>query len=216
MILRNFYLLLFAFLSFTLTAQDPLRFEKEVNTLVAGDSAVSKKKLILFTGSSSIRMWKSLAQDFPQHNVLNRGFGGSEMSDLLYYNRQLILNYKPRKIFIYEGDNDINSGKTPEVILADAAKLLASIRSNLPAKVKVYFISPKPSISRKQLRSQYEDYNQKLRDWCSRQKGVTYIDVWTPMLDGKGEFRTDLFLEDNLHMNRTGYEIWKQVIAKYL
>jgi lysophospholipase L1-like esterase len=214
--LRNFYLLLFILFSYTLTAQDPLRFEKEVNTLTAGDSVVNRKKLILFTGSSSIRVWNELKTDFPTYHVLNRGFGGSEMSDLLYFNQQLILNYKPVKIFIYEGDNDINSGKSAETILQDAEKLLASIRGNLPKKVKVYFISPKPSISRKHLRAQYEDYNQKLEAWCSCQKRVKFVDVWTPMLDAHGEFNADLFIEDNLHMNRKGYEIWKQVIEKFL
>jgi lysophospholipase L1-like esterase len=161
-------------------------------------------------------MWKDLQEDLPKHNVINRGFGGSEMSDLLYYNQQLILKYKPVKIFIYEGDNDINSGKSVETILQDAEKLLLSIRSDLPKKVKIYFISPKPSISRKHLRAQYEDYNQKLRTWCSLHKNVTFIDVWTSMLEENGEFRTDLFIEDNLHMNQKGYEIWKQVIEKYL
>jgi lysophospholipase L1-like esterase len=214
--LRPFIFIFFIFLSFNLAAQDPLRFEREVTKLTAGDSALNKKKLILFTGSSSIRMWKDLKIDFPKHNVLNRGFGGSEMSDLLYYAQPLIVNYKPVKIFIYEGDNDINSGKSAEEILKSAEDLLVVIRKNLPKNVRVVFISPKPSIARSHLNDKYEDYNQKLKAWCSQQRYVQFADVWTPMLDSSGKVVPELFIEDGLHMNRKGYDIWKQVLRKYL
>ncbi len=209
-------LLLFQFTLATLVAQDPLRFEKEVHDLVAGDSAINKRKLILFTGSSSIRFWSALRKDFPNHNVLNRGFGGSEMSDLLYYTESLILNYNPKEIFIYEGDNDINSGKSPEEILANADKLLSLLRTHLPAKVKIIFISAKPSIARWHLKEKYEEFNRKLKDWTGTKKNVFYADVWTPMLDNTGEVRQDLFIEDNLHMNQLGYTIWVTVIRKLI
>jgi lysophospholipase L1-like esterase len=187
-----------------------------VTKLTAGDSALNKKKLILFTGSSSIRMWKDLKIDFPKHNVLNRGFGGSEMSDLLYYAQPLIVNYKPLKIFIYEGDNDINSGKSAEEILKSAEDLLVVIRKNLPKNVRVVFISPKPSIARSHLNDKYKDYNQKLKVWCSQHRYVQFADVWTPMLDSSGKVLPELFIEDGLHMNRKGYDIWKQVLEKFL
>lgn len=211
--------LLVLFLQFqvvALLAQDPLRFEKEVNNLVAGDSSINKRKVILFTGSSSIRFWSGLRKDFPNHNVLNRGFGGSEMSDLLYYAELLILNYSPKEIFIYEGDNDINSGKSPEEILANADKLLNRLREHLPAKVKIIFISAKPSIARWHLKEKYEEFNRQLKTWTSTKKNVFYADVWTPMLDSTGEVRKDLFIEDNLHMNQVGYTIWATVIRKFI
>jgi lysophospholipase L1-like esterase len=211
--------LLLLFLQFqvvTLLAQDPLRFEKEIHDLVAGDSTLSKHRLILFTGSSSIRFWSGLRKDFPNHNVVNRGFGGSEMSDLLYYAEPLILNYNPKEIFIYEGDNDINSGKSPEEILANADKLLSLLRAHLPAKVKIIFISAKPSIARWHLKEKYEEFNRKLKDWTGTKRNVFYADVWTPMLDSTGEVRKDLFIEDNLHMNQLGYAIWKAVIRKFI
>jgi lysophospholipase L1-like esterase len=214
---RKILLLLFISLFFINGfAQDPLRFEKEVNDLVKGDSLVNRKKLILFTGSSSIRFYADLKKDFPKHNVLNRGFGGSEMSDLLYYTQPVILNYKPDRIFIYEGDNDINSGKSPEEILANADQLLSLLRSQLSPKVKIIFISAKPSVARWHLKSKYETFNRQLQAWTSTKKNVFYADVWTPMLESNGEVRADLFIEDNLHMNRKGYEIWKTVIEKYL
>lgn len=211
--------LLLLFLQFhvvTLLAQDPLRFEKEIHDLVAGDSTLSKHRLILFTGSSSIRFWSGLRKDFPNHNVVNRGFGGSEMSDLLYYAEPLILNYNPKEIFIYEGDNDINSGKSPEEILANADKLLSLLRAHLPAKVKIIFISAKPSIARWHLKEKYEEFNRKLKDWTGTKRNVFYADVWTPMLDSTGEVRKDLFIKDNLHMNQLGYAIWKAAIRKFI
>lgn len=210
------FLLFFQFILATLLAQDPLRFEKEVNGLIAGDSNMNKKKLILFTGSSSIRMWKDLKTDFPKHNVLNRGFGGSEMSDLLYYAKPLILNFQPVRVFIYEGDNDINAGKSPEAILAQADKLLTLLRTQLPPKVKIIFISAKPSVARWQLKSKYEEFNRQLKQWTTSKKNVLYADVWKPMLDSSGEVRKDLFIEDNLHMNLKGYEIWKSVMEKFM
>jgi lysophospholipase L1-like esterase len=213
---KRLLLLFFQFILVTLIAQDPLRFEKEVHDLIAGDSAINKRKLILFTGSSSIRFWSGLTKDFPNHNVLNRGFGGSEMSDLFYYAESLIINYNPKEIFIYEGDNDINSGKSPEEILANADKLLNLLRTHLPAKVKIIFISAKPSIARWHLKGKYEEFNRKLMVWTSTKKNVFYADVWIPMLDSAGEVRKDLFIEDNLHMNQLGYAIWAPVIRKFI
>jgi len=213
---KKLLILFFQFILVTVMAQDPLRFEKEVHDLVAGDSTISKRKLILFTGSSSIRFWSGLRKDFPNHNVLNRGFGGSEMSDLLYYAEPLILNYNPKEVFIYEGDNDINSGKSTEEILANADKLLILLRAHLPAKVKIIFISAKPSIARWHLKEKYEEFNRQLKAWTSTKKNVLFADVWTPMLDSTGAVRKDLFIEDNLHMNKEGYKIWAAVLRKII
>ncbi len=213
---RILFLLVFQIIGLSLFAQQPHRFEKEVKELVAGDSLVSKKKLILFTGSSSIRMWKELKTDFPEHNVLNHGFGGSDMADLLYYAKPLITDYTPAKVFIYEGDNDVNAGKTPEQILTEADKLLSLLRAELSGRVKIIFISAKPSVARWHLKDKYVAFNRQLQQWTLTKKNVLYADVWTPMLDENGVVRKDLFLGDNLHMNRTGYDIWKKVISQFL
>jgi lysophospholipase L1-like esterase len=206
---------LFAGLFYNSSAQDPTRFRNEVRKLVAGDSAVTKKNLILFTGSSSVRMWKTLPTDFPKHNILNRGFGGSVMTDLIYYMDTLVFSYQPVKVFIYEGDNDIGGGQTPDDVLADAIRLTRMIKDKLP-NTEVLFISPKPSLLRWNLKANYELYNGKLKSWCNTQKGVSFIDVWTPMLDKAGNVRNDLFIEDGLHMNSVGYAIWAKVVRKYL
>lgn len=199
-----------------LKAQEPSRFQAEVDKLIAGDSAIDEKNIILFTGSSSIRVWTSLKTDFPKHNVLNRGFGGSQMTDMVIHAEELILRYHPNQIFIYEGDNDIGAGKSPDEILKEAEELLLLIRKKLPRKTEVVFISPKPSLIRWQLKDKYLDYNHRLEQWTKQQKNVTFIDVWTPMLDAEGNVMNDLFIEDGLHMNRKGYEIWARVIGEYI
>lgn len=198
-----------------LLAQDPLRFEKEIQELIKSDSSVNTKKLILFTGSSSVRLWHNLAESFPGKNVLNRGFGGSEMSDMLYYAPQLILKHKPELVFIYEGDNDIAAGRSAEQILANADSLVKIIRTALP-KTKIIFISPKPSGSRWHLKAQYEDFNSKLEQFTKSRKRVYFANVWLPMLDATGNLLPGLFLEDNLHMNEKGYVIWTKVLNQFL
>lgn len=208
--------LLLVMITATVTAQDPIRFKQEVLELKQTDPQVSRKNLNLFTGSSSIRMWEDLAGRFPQHNVVNRGFGGSQMHELLYYTWDLIIDYKPKRVFIYEGDNDLGEGKVTEDILNDAQKILKIIRLELGKKVRVYFITPKPSIRRWNLRADYESYIARLKAWASSQKNVGVIDVWSPMLDGSGGLRTDLFIDDGLHMNKKGYDLWEAAIRPYL
>jgi lysophospholipase L1-like esterase len=196
-------------------SQDPLRFTDEIAKLKSGDSSVNKTNLIVFAGSSSFRMWRNLKESFPNHNVLNRGFGSSEMSDLVYYADQLIIDYSPRQILIYEGDNDLNHGKSSAEILKDADQLLSIIRRKLPEETSVIFLTPKPSPSRWHLKKNYIRFNRKLKRWGKHQHDVKVIDVWTPLLV-KGEPIKEIFLEDNLHMNAAGYARWTEIIAPYL
>jgi lysophospholipase L1-like esterase len=199
---------------FRTEAQDPLRFEKEVEK-VTSVAPTNKKDIIVFTGSSTIRMWKDIQTYFPSHNILNRGFGGSQTSDLIYYAEKLIVQYKPSQIFVYEGDNDLGSGKSKEVILQDSQTLVEIIRSKL-GSVPVVFITPKPSKARWHLKENYERYIEDLKRWAKTQKGVTVADLWTPMLDEDGIVMQDIFLEDGLHMNKKGYDIWAKAIGPLL
>ncbi len=203
---------------FAARSQERHAYENEVKNLVLQDSLIKNRKdLILFTGSSSIRMWTELETDFPGKNVLNRAFGGSTMRDLLYFADQVIIPYNPKTIFIYEGDNDLGfTSATPEQILASADSLLMIIRAKLPQPIKVYFISPKPSIVRWHLKDQYIDFNKKLEDWAKAKRNVYFIDVWTPMVNPDGSIKKELFMEDGLHMNRKGYDTWRDIIRKYL
>jgi lysophospholipase L1-like esterase len=197
-------------------AQDLRRFRKEVAEIKAATQNFEKKKLNLFTGSSSIRMWSDLARRFPGSNVINTAFGGSHMSELFYYAPELITDFKPSRIFIYEGDNDLGDGETTEEILSDADKVLKMIRQDLGKKVKVYFITPKPSIARWHLKEKYTEYIQNLKQWASSKENVYVIDVWAPMIDPDGKLKSDLFIEDGLHMNSKGYDIWTKAIEPFL
>jgi lysophospholipase L1-like esterase len=214
--LASFLLLIFSLGFTSVPAQEPRPFTNEVNELTAGDSAINRKKIILFTGSSSIRMWKDLKNYYPSHNTLNRGFGGSQMKDLLFFFDKLILPYKPKMIFIYEGDNDLASKRSPDEILAEADSLLTLIRSKVSKKVKVAFIAAKPSLARWSMKDQYVQFNSKLKAWTETKKNVVFVDVWTPMLDANGEVQNDLFIDDGLHMNKKGYDIWGRVILPYM
>lgn len=197
-------------------AQDPVRFKQEVIELTKDDQSLNKKNIILFTGSSTIKMWTGIRSDFPKYNVVNRGFGGSQTSDLLYYFDQLILPYHAKKIFIYEGDNDLSAGKSPEKILSDMDSLITLIRQKVSAKVPVYIISPKPSVARWHLKEKYIELNNKMKELATSKRKVHFIDVWTPALDSEGNVFKDIFLEDGLHMNRKGYAIWIKTLRQYL
>ena len=169
---------------------------------------------VLFIGSSSIRFWDTLAQDFPGVPVINRGFGGSELRDSTWYADRIIVPYAPRQILIYAGDNDLNAGRTPQQLRADFIAFVERVRRDLP-KAKIAYISNKPSPSRAQLLPVQRAANTLIAAEAKR-LGVDYIDIFTPMLDASGQPDESLFIEDRLHMNRAGYVIWQRAIAPYL
>jgi lysophospholipase L1-like esterase len=209
-------LLALLFLAFILNAQDPNRFSNQIEDLVKKEHHLDPgKKLLLFTGSSSIRMWNDIQDYFPDYNVINNGFGGSHFSDLIFYYNQLIIPHKTDILFIYEGDNDIASKKEPGDILKEVKFLVSKIQRDLPA-TKVILISPKPSIARWDIRKDYEKLNKKLKRLARKTDNLAFADVWTPMLDEKGVVLQDVFLADNLHMNKKGYDIWAKVLTGFL
>jgi lysophospholipase L1-like esterase len=209
---KSILLILFALISLIATAQDPTRFNPEVEELtnLNWNSDDDREKL-LFTGSSSVRMWTDLQDYFTDFQVMNTGFGGSQFSDLIYFAEELMLKHNPDRIFIYEGDNDIAEGKSPDQVLADAKQLIQLIREKKPV-VPVYIISPKPSMARWNLKASYLKLNSLLNEWASETENLNYIDVWYPMLNAEGGLNADLFLEDKLHMTQKGYDIWGEVI----
>lgn len=198
------------------SAQDPNRFKNDVDELANKEYNFSNdKKLVVFAGSSSIRMWKDVQSYFPGYNVINNGFGGSQFSDLLYFYNELILQQKPEILFIYEGDNDINDKKKPGKVLKEAKQLTEKIKKDLP-ETRIIYISPKPSIARVQLKNEYIKFNKKLKKYCKKQGDIGFADVWYPMLDKNGNLYKDVFIEDGLHMNKKGYDIWGKVIGGFL
>lgn len=213
---RYFLAITILFFVYNLNAQDPARFKSEIEELVQKEHQFEPgKKLVLFTGSSSVRMWKDVAEYFPDYNVINHGFGGSHFSDLIYYYEELIPKYNPDYLFIYEGDNDIASNKKPGKILKEAKELVGHILQDLP-KTKVVLISPKPSVARWHLSKNYQKLNKKLERFAKKTDNLEYADVWSAMLDENDQVFTDVFLDDNLHMNKKGYDIWGKVIGEFM
>lgn len=195
---------------------DPARWEKTIRKFEQQDkNNPPEAGMVLFVGSSSIAMWKDLADYFPDHRVLNRGFGGSNFTDLIHYADRVIFPYKPSMIFVYEGDNDIAQGDTPETILANAKKLRGMIRNAL-GNTPVVFISPKPSLARWNLKAEYESVNSVLKKYAEAEPDTEFADVWTPSLGNDGKVLDNIFLKDDLHMNARGYQIWQKVLTPFL
>lgn len=170
---------------------------------------------VLFVGSSSIRLWETLAEDFPGEHTINRGFGGSEIADATRFADRIVLPYRPRAIVLYAGDNDLMNGKKPERVRDDFVAFVARVRRDVPG-VCIGFVSVKPSPARRHLLPAMRRANRLVRDYAAAQPGVAYLDVFTPMLDGAGEPRTELFVDDMLHMDRDGYTLWIAVIEPWL
>jgi len=174
------------------------------------------KEAVLFTGSSSIRMWDSLQQAFPKYIVINRGFGGSTLPDLKRYLSDIVFPYQPRQIIIYSGENDIamDTVKAPEV-LKRFKEVYQAIREKLP-QVPLVYISIKPSPSRKQYDAIVKEANNLIRAYIQQQQNIKFADVYPLMLDSKNKPKPEIFLQDSLHMNNNGYRIWKKAVTPYL
>lgn len=170
---------------------------------------------VLFIGSSSIEHWKSVAADFPEVKVINRGFGGSELGDSTYFADRIVAPYHPRAIVLYAGDNDLYYGHTPQQVRDDFAAFVNKVRSFDP-HVSIAFVSIKPSVARQSLLLQIKQSNDLIRAYAASQKNVTYIDTFTPMLGADGQPQQKWFGPDGLHMNRSGYALWIGIIKPWV
>ena len=193
-------------------------FADEIKAFKKLDSATfPAKKQILFAGSSSFRKWTNVQSDFPDHKIINRGFGGSTLSDVIYYADDIIFPYHPKQIVIYCGENDIASSDTitAVIMLKRYQQLFFLIRSKMK-RVEIDFVSIKPSPSRAKFRATVERSNQLIKDFIAKQKHAKYINVFDAMLNEDGTIKQEIFLKDDLHMNEKGYAIWQKIIEPYL
>jgi lysophospholipase L1-like esterase len=192
------------------------KWEKEIQAFEAADKKQPPPEgAILFIGASGIRMWKTLAEDFPDLKVINRGFGGSEMADSAYFADRIVVPYKPRLIVVQAGGNDINNGKSPEQVLADFQAFVEKVRAKLP-DVRIAYLSMNPSPSRWAQREKQRKGNQLVKDYIAAGKNLDYIDFWGAMLGPDGQPREDLFIQDRLHNNAAGYKIRADVVRPHL
>jgi lysophospholipase L1-like esterase len=192
------------------------RWEKEIAAYEAADKlAPSPQGAILFTGASGIRMWKTLAGDFPEHKVINRGFGGSEMADAAYFADRIVIPYKPKLIVVQAGGNDINAGKSPEQVLADFKAFVEKVRALLP-DTRIAYLAMNPSPLRWAQRDKQQKGNQLIRDYIAGGKNLDFIEFWDVLLGPDGQPRADLFIADRLHNNAEGYKIRAAAVRPHL
>jgi lysophospholipase L1-like esterase len=172
---------------------------------------------ILLVGSSSFTRWTNVKEAFPGYPILNRGFGGSVLTDVIRYTYDIILPYKPKQVIIYCGENDLAASDT--VTAADVTQrfktLFGMIRQNLPATT-ISFVSIKPSPVRSKIQEKVKEANRQIKAFLQTQKNADFIDVYDAMLDANGNMREELYVQDRLHMKPEGYQIWIRKMLPYL
>jgi lysophospholipase L1-like esterase len=219
--MRSFFCAAFLFTTFlsqSVCAEfpdpDPSRFEEAIEEFVTWDKKNSyPEDGILFVGSSSVRLW-STAVAFPGKRIINRGFGGSELSDVIHFYEQVIRPYSAKKIFLYAGDNDIAYGKSADQVFQDYKELVALLRADLPDS-ELIFISIKPSKLRWEKWSIMVDANRLVHDYAAKHHNLDYADLAAPLLDSDG-MPKDVFVDDGLHLNEEGYRLWQETLAPFL
>jgi len=200
---------------YRLTAAASSRWEKAIRAFEAADkTSPPPAGQILFLGSSSIRRWDT-AKSFPAHRTINRGFGGSQVSDSVAFVDRIVIPYRPRVIVFYAGDNDIKAGESPETVLADYRKLVAAVHAKLP-KTRFVYVAIKPSLARWKLWPKMKQTNTLIRALGKDDPRLSFVDVATPMLAPNGKPKKDLFAKDGLHLSDKGYALWKTLVLPHL
>jgi len=172
---------------------------------------------ILFVGSSSFTKWTDVQSYFPGYTIINRGFGGSSLPDLVRYENDVIFKYKPKQIVMYCGENDLAASDTvtAQMVFNRFQKLFTDIRKRFP-NIPFVYISIKPSPSRWQLREKMKAANTQIKNFLSKKKNTAFVDVYHKMLGPDGTPIKEIYEEDNLHMNAKGYSIWRKEIQSHL
>ena len=197
-------------------AAKPEAWTAEIDRLTAADATnPPPQHAVVFVGSSSIRLWQSLPHDFPGIATINRGFGGSELADSVYYADRIVIAYHPRTVVLFAGTNDLWSGKTPEAVFADFQAFRARLRTALP-ETKLIYLSITLAPSRMRIHDAMRATNRLIANACARDPHCTFVDLNTPMAGPNGLPPSELFRDDQLHLKPAGYAIWTKVLAPYL
>ena len=192
------------------------RFQNEIDNFLEQDKENNfPKNGVMMTGSSSIRFWKTMDKDFPKFPVLNRGFGGATIPEVLHFAGKYIFQHEPQIIVFYCGENDISEGATPETVFASFKTFVKIIETRLP-ETKLVYISMKPSIARWNLWPQYQAGEKLIKNFVDENPKIEYMDASISMLEKNGEVKKDIFVEDGLHMNAKGYEGWTNQLKPIL
>ena len=183
------------------------KWEKEIAAFEANDHTnPPPKNGLVFIGSSTVRMWKTLAQDFPEQRVINRGFGGSEIVDSTYFAERVIFPYSPRMVLLRAGGNDLWGGKTAEHVFADYKEFVAKVQAKLP-EAEIVFIALNPSIARWKQADKEKAVNSMIEEYTRGKPRLRYIETYDMVLGKDGQPRPELFIADKLHFNAEGYKL---------
>ena len=190
------------------------RFAERIESFETWDNRNSfPEDAVLFVGSSSIAGW-STAAAFPGKPIINRGLGGSHVSDINRYYDRLVKPYMPAVIVFYAGDNDITGGTSPDRVLADFNAFADRVREELD-KTRILFISIKPSIARWEHWPRMAEANGLIRDYVADRPNMTYVDLASRLLDESGQPK-DVYVEDGLHLNEYGYQLWNEALTPHV
>ena len=170
---------------------------------------------ILLVGSSTFRFWVTSKEDLSGYETINRGFGGSQMSDMNYYFDKIVSKYKPTMILVYEGDNDLAAGESPETVFEDFKIFAEKVKTQLPNS-KVGYCSIRPSIARTNMRDKQLQANKLIKNFCRKNHGFYFVDIYKEYFLPDGDLMSDVFVADKLHLNKKGYEIWTKATRKFL
>lgn len=191
------------------------RFAKDIAAFEAYDRQNScPRDAVLFVGSSSIRHWQT-ADAFPGMPVVNRGFGGSVISDATHFAPRIVVKYRPRFIVFYSGDNDIAAGFSPQRVFADFHDFAELVHKELP-DTRIIYLPIKPSLARWNKWPQMQEANALVAQLAQQDDRLEIVDTATPLLGPDGQPRKELFLNDGLHLSARGYAVWNEVLAPFL
>ena len=197
------------------TDPDPLRYQHQINAFVErDDNANISTNDVVFVGSSSIRRWQ-LGKSFPHISALNRGFGGSQLSDVDFFLEETVLRYKPRIVVIYAGENDIAASKSSDIVLEDFQVIVERILSN-KENVKIIFIALKPSPAREKLWNKMQTTNKMIQNYTKQHRNLYFVDIASRMLSDSGELRPEFYASDGLHLSQSGYDVWTHALSEVL
>jgi lysophospholipase L1-like esterase len=202
-----------------LTAADRSPSAKWERTIAAFETADKESRPapggVLFVGGSGVRLWKTLAADFPRYRVLNRGFGGSQIADCTAFVERIVIPYRPSVVILHTGSNDLAAGKTPQQVFADYKAFVAKVQAALP-KTPIAFVSINPAPARWAQADRQREANRLIREFVATQKGLAFVDLWDALVGPDGGPRQDLHVRDRLHPNAAGYKIRARLITAWL
>ena len=214
--MRTWLPLLLGVAVMTASARSENQYESEIAAFEAADrTSPPPSNAVLFVGSSTIRLWPHLQDDFPDTVLIQRGFGGASFPDVLHYLDRIVIPYRPRKIVLYCGDNDLGNGRSPGQVIRDFQEFATRVRAPLP-ETPIVFLAIKPSPLRWSLVNSMRAVNAKVRAMAEADPLLEYVDVFTPMLGPDGQPRRDLYEEDGLHVNAAGYALWKNILQPHV